>query len=153
MSHVRSALSSMFVHSAHTAGFGSWAFCVLNLLIPSILGLNLPVQVGTSSTQCERRKDFKRSNLYKVLQHKTKGAGQWVLLYRQRISKMCSERMKSVSLCVRVCRLHRVVMDGRWVPADVLFFYKTLPLRTAEQGGACHTCDEWPEGNIFTSDP
>lgn len=44
-------------------------------------------------------------------------------------------------------------MDGRWVPADVLFFYKTLPLRTAAHWRACHTCDEWPEGNIFTSDP
>lgn len=44
-------------------------------------------------------------------------------------------------------------MDGRRVPADVLFFYKTLPLCTAVQGSTCHGCDEWPLGNIFTSDP
>lgn len=43
---------------------------------------------------------------------------------------------------VHLCRLHRVVMDGQWVPADVLFFYKTLPLRTRAQGRACHACDE-----------
>lgn len=54
---------------------------------------------------------------------------------------------------VRLCRLREVVMDGRRVPADVLFFYKTLPLCTAVQGSACHACDEWPLGNIFTSDP
>lgn len=43
---------------------------------------------------------------------------------------------------VRLCRLRGVVMDGRRVPADVLFFYKTLPLRTAVEGSACQACDE-----------
>lgn len=51
------------------------------------------------------------------------------------------ECMKSMSpLCV--CRLHGAVMDGQWVPADVLFFYKTLPLCSRAQGRVCHACDE-----------
>lgn len=43
---------------------------------------------------------------------------------------------------VCLCRLRRVVMDGWRSPADVLFFYKTLPLRTGAQGRACHVRDE-----------
>lgn len=64
------------------------------------------------------------------------------VLYMQMTSTVRSECMNSVMSIVHLSRLHRVVMDGRWVPTDVLFFYKTLPLRTGAQGRVCHACDE-----------
>lgn len=53
----------------------------------------------------------------------------------QRVHEICES-------IIHLCRLYGVVMDGRRVPADVLFFYKTLPLRTGAQGRVCHACDE-----------
>ena len=76
-----------------------------------------------------------------------KGQIFFFLKHERRNDCCCIRRrqLKVHEICgssVHLCRLHGVVMDGRCVPADVLFFYKTLPLRTGAQGRACHACDE-----------